>query len=119
MSSHELKDLAQAFLAPTNATHRQYEALRAYFVEQLPGPVVARRFGYTPGSLHQLIHQFRRQSDRQFFVEPPRPGATARDTLRDRIVQLRKQNQSIYDISETLKKEDIHRSPVAIGELLR
>lgn len=31
-------DLAQAFLAPQNACHRQYEALRAYFVEQLPGP---------------------------------------------------------------------------------
>ena len=39
-------DLAQVFLTPDNATHRQYEALRAYVVEQLPGPEVARRFGY-------------------------------------------------------------------------
>ena len=50
-------DLAQVFVAPQNATHRQYEALRAYFVERLPGPEVARRFAYTRGSLHQLIHQ--------------------------------------------------------------
>jgi hypothetical protein len=112
-------DLAQAFLTPDNATHRQYEALRAYFVEQLPGPEVARRFGYTPGSLHQLIHQFRRQPQRQFFVEPPRSGARARDTLRQRIIQLRKQNQSIYDISEALKKEDISRTPAAVAEILR
>ena len=98
-------DLAQVFLTPDNATHRQYEALRAYVVEQLPGPEVARRFGYTPGSLHQLIHQFRRQPHRQFFVEPPPPGG--------------KQNQSIYDISEALKKEDIHRTPAAVAAVLR
>jgi hypothetical protein len=119
MSSHELMDLAQVFLAPDNATHRQYEALRAYFVEQLPGPEVARRFGYTPGSLHQLIHQFRRQPHRQFFVEPPRPGAKTRNTLRERIIQLRKQNQSIYDISEALKNEGIHRTAAAVAAILR
>jgi hypothetical protein len=119
VSSCQLTDLAQAFLTPDNATHRQYEALRAYFVEQLPGPEVAQRFGYTPGSLHQLIHHFRRQPHRQFFVEPPRPGAKTLDTLRQRIIQLRKQNQSIYDISEALKKEDIHRTPAAVAEILR
>ena len=119
MSSSQLMDLAQIFLTPDNATHRQYEALRAYFVEQLPGPEVARRFGYTPGSLHQLIHQFRRQPHRQFFVEPPRPGAKAGDTLRQRIIHLRKQNQSIYDISEALKNEDIHRTPATVAEILR
>src|SRR5271165_7134324 len=112
-------DLAQVFLTPQNAPHRQYEALRAYFVEQLPGPAVARRFGYTNGSLHQLIHQFRRQSLRQFFVAPPRPGVKALDTVRQRIIQLRKQNQSIYDISEALKTENIHRTPPAVAAILR
>jgi Transposase DDE domain len=119
MSNHELMDLAQGFLTPTNATHRQYEALRAYFVERQPGPEVARRFGYTPGSLHQLIHQFRRQPNRRFFVEPPRPGAKTRDPLRERIIQLRKQNQSVYDISEALKTEDIQRTPAAVAAILR
>ena len=37
-SAKNLTPLAQHFLQPTNATHRQYEALRAYFVEGLPGP---------------------------------------------------------------------------------
>ena len=31
-----ITQLARAFLEPTNATHRQYEALRAYFVDGLP-----------------------------------------------------------------------------------
>jgi len=43
-------DLARLFLEPTNAVHRQYEALRAFFIEGLPGAEVARRFGYTRGA---------------------------------------------------------------------
>jgi hypothetical protein len=112
-------DLAQFFLAPQNATHRQYEALRAYFVEQCPGPEVARRYGYTLGSLQQLVYGFRHQPHRRFFAEPPRPGAKTSDRIRQRIIDLRKQNQSIYDISQALYKEGIPRTPVAVAALLR
>lgn len=112
-------DLAQVFLTPQNARPRQYEALRAYFVEHRPGPEVAQRYGYTLGSLHQLVHQFRRQPRRPFFVDSPRPGAKADDALRQRIIQLRKQDQSIYDISEALKKDDVPRTPVAVAQVLR
>ena len=113
-------DLAQAFLSPVNSSHRQYEALRAYFVEKLPGPIVAERFGYTVGSLHQLVHQFRQHPERQFFIEPvSRPGSKADDAVRQRILQLRKQNQSIYDISDALKKEGVSRTPVAVSQVLR
>ena len=31
-------NLAQLLLTPCNTTHRQYEALRAYLVDRLPGP---------------------------------------------------------------------------------
>ena len=50
---------ARFFLEPVNALHRQYEALRAYFVEGLPSAEAARRFGYTPGAFRVLCHQFR------------------------------------------------------------
>jgi hypothetical protein len=112
-------DLAQVFLAPQSATHRQYEALRAYFVEQLPGPEVASRFGYTPGSLQQLVHQFRQQPNRSFFTEPTRPGVKADEAVRKQIVLLRKQNLSVYDISEALKKEGTARTPAAVSQALR
>jgi hypothetical protein len=112
-------DLAHAFLSPQNSTHRQYEALRAYFVERLSGPEVAQRFDYTPGSFHQLVHTFRQQPSRQFFVEPTPPGAKLLDTVRQRILQLRKQNQSVYDISEALKKDGHSRTPAAVAQILR
>lgn len=111
-------ELAQAFLSPRNTAHRQYEALRAYFVEKLPGPDVASRFGYTLGSLHQLVHQFRRQPDRDFFAEKQRPQGTL-DTVRLQIVQLRKQNLSVYDIRRALRKDGVSRSTAAIALVLR
>jgi hypothetical protein len=112
-------DLAHHFLAPHNTAHRQYEALRAYFVERLPGPEVAARFGYTVGSLHQLVHQFRHEPNRRFFVEPAEPAAWSTDVLRQRIIELRQQNQSIYDISRALKREGVERTPVAVAAILR
>jgi len=112
-------DVAQIFLDPQNSTHRQYEALRAYFVDQTPGPEVAQRFGYTLGSFRQLVHQIRQYPDRQFFITPIRPGAKLSDTVRQQIVQLRKQNLSVYDISEALKKEGIERTAVAVADVLK
>ncbi len=119
MSNCELSDIADRFLVPQNTTHRHYEALRAYFVDRVSGPEVARRFGYTPGSLQQLVHQFRQQPDRRFFLEPTPPRPAGTDAVRERIIQLRKQNQSIYDISEALKKEGYPRTPAAVGQVLQ
>jgi hypothetical protein len=67
--------LASRFLEPANSTHRQYEALRAFFVEQTSSAKAAARFGYTPGSLRVLVHQFRKQPDRSLRE---RSGRTVR-----------------------------------------
>jgi hypothetical protein len=112
-------DVAQLFLSPQNTAHRQYEALRAYFVERAPAADVAQRFGYTVGSFHQLAHQFRNDPQRQFFVDNLRPGVKRGDNIRGQIIQLRKQNLSIYDISRSLKNEDVLRTPAAVAKLLK
>ena len=41
-SGIEITDLQSIFLEPRNATHRQYEALRAYYVEGLPSAEAAK-----------------------------------------------------------------------------
>jgi len=112
-------DLAQVFLSPQNTAHRQYEALRAYFVEQLSAAEVARRFGYTTGTVQQLAHQLRNHPQRTFFVDDLRPGVKTKQTLREQIIGLRKQNLSIYDISRALKNEDIQRTPAAVAKVLQ
>lgn len=116
-----LTDLAQVFLRPANATHRQYEALRAYFVERLPSQEAARRFGYSPGSFRVLAHDFRHNPQRLFF-RPPAKGpqrAPKTDPLRQQIIQARKQNLSIYDISRALRLEGHSLSPVSIAQILK
>ena len=41
--SKKLTKMTQVFLEPTNTTHRQYEALRAFFVDELPGKEAAQK----------------------------------------------------------------------------
>jgi len=112
---------ARYFLHPSNPTHRQYEALRAYFVEGLASAEAARRFGYSPGSFRVLCHQFRAYPTRAFFLPPAKGPASApkSDPVRERVVALRKQNLSIYDISEELAAAGTRLSPAAVSLLLK
>ena len=123
MSRKEItdSDIKRVFLEPANPTHRQYEALRAYFIEGLPSAATAARFGYTPGSFRVLCHGFRQDLQRPFFLPVLKgPQALAkRNTAREKIIELRKQNLSIYDISRTLKEEDRRLSPAAVARLLK
>lgn len=120
-SPKNLTPLVEHFLRPANATHRQYEALRAYFVEGLPGPEVAKRFGYTYASFRTLAYQFRQDPSRAFFLTPAKGPQTAakKQTLRDRVIALRKQNLSIYDISRALTADGQPICPVAVDQLLK
>jgi len=117
----KLTNPAQAFLRPVNSTHRQYEALRAYFVDKLPSKDVAGRFGYSPGSFRVLVHDFRRNPQRPFFL-PPAKGpkeSPKSDPLRSQIIQARKQNLSVYDIERLLQEQGHRLSAVSIAKILK
>jgi hypothetical protein len=120
-NSKDRLTLAHRFLEPSNSTHRQYEALRAFFVEGLPSAEAAARFGYTPASFRALVHQFRHQPDRTFFGPTPRegrpPGRQRR--LHDQVVALRKQNLSVHDISRALARDGESLSPAAVAAILK
>ena len=47
------------FLHPAPVLHRQYEAVRAVFLERRPLAQVAQQFGYRYGSLRNLVADFR------------------------------------------------------------
>lgn len=95
--------------------------MRAYFVEGRSAQEAARAFGYTPGAFHVLAHHFRREPDPVFFVSP-RHGPQSRpkkSAALELIVQLRKQNHSVYEISQILKERNCPLSPTAVREVLR
>lgn len=117
----DLTDCRQFFAEPAHPRHRQYEALRSFFVDHQPSHVVARAFGYSPGSFRVLCHQFRRDPDPQFFHSPSRGPRTQphKSKAHDLAVALRKQNHSVYEISQALKEHGTPLSPTAVREVLR
>ena len=52
------------FLEPKQTFQRQYEALRAVFVEAQPIDQVAARFGYKPSALKSMASRFRAECRR-------------------------------------------------------
>ena len=116
-----LTQIEQFFLEPSCAKQRQYEALRAYFVEKRPAPEVARDFGYSVGAFRVMCHGFRRDPNPVFF-HTPRKGPKDqphKSPARRRVIELRKRNHSIYEISAILKEAGMRLSPTAVGEILK
>jgi hypothetical protein len=116
-----LSECRRFFTEPGSARQRQYEAFRAFFVEERPSSEVARAFGYTPGSFQVMCHAFRRDRHPEFFVSP-KPGPRSqpkKSVARDTIVEMRKRNHSVYEISEALKARDLGLSPTAVREVLK
>jgi hypothetical protein len=111
------------FLAPEKPLHRQYEALRAFFVEGQSSQDVARRFGYTPGAFRVLCHEFRHDPEKRdsFFphVKHGPQSAPVRDRVRDLAVAMRKKNLSVYDIQRELAAAGHSISINALSTLLR
>ena len=70
----------QFFTQPTQTFHRRYEALRAVFVDGRPQNEVAEQFGYTHGTMRQMVLEFRLHCDTNevaaespfFETSPPR-----------------------------------------------
>lgn len=120
-SPKDLIACRQFFLETTQPKHRQYEALRAYFVDGQPSREAARTFGYSVGSFRVLCHHFRRDAQPEFFVTPAHGAQTQphKTAARDTIVALRKQNASVYEISETLHARGLALSPTAVREVLK
>jgi hypothetical protein len=114
---------AQFFLAPEKPLHRQYEALRAFFVGGSPSREVARRFDYTPGAFRVLCHEFRHDPERRkSFFQDVRHGpqnAPVRDRVRTLAIAMRKKNLSVYDIQRELAAAGHAISINALSILMR
>ena len=116
----DITDCRRFFAEPATARQRQYEALRAFFLDGLTSKEVAHRFGYSHGAFRVLCHDFRRGLLRDFFATT-RPGPREqpkKSKARDQVLALRKRNYSIYDISRALKEQGIILSATAVREIL-
>jgi hypothetical protein len=122
-AGNTLTDPARFFRIPASPRHRQYEALRAYFLDERPSAEVARSFGYSPGAFRVLCHQFRYdQRARELFVSASMgrpPGVRRQNSVREQVVTLRKKNYSVLDISRALGERGLRVTQAAARDILR
>jgi transposase len=111
----------ERFTQPTVAAHRRYEALRAYYVEDLSPAEIAARFGYTKASVQTLISQYR-QADPGELFQVSRPGPKRqpkKDAARERVIELRRARHGIEEIVAELERAGTPLSRTAVWEVLR
>src|SRR5437899_8105106 len=97
------------FTAPEEVNQRRYEALRAFYVEGLTHAQAGARFGYTRWGMVNLVREHR-AGRLQLFAPARKPGpqpgsAPAKDAARARVIALRRQGLSTYEISARLGTE--------------
>ena len=111
---------AEYFLRPVGASQRRYEALRAYFVENMPASQVASKFGYTAGSVHQMATSLRSGKLALFTEAKPGPKGPRKATsaVRARVLTLRGKGRSITEISTVLAAEGFRLSAQSVWEIL-
>src|SRR5258705_8047420 len=117
---YSITNCRRFFAEPATLRQRQYEALRAFYLEGLTSAHAAARFGYSPGAFRVLCHAFRRGELPEFFAAT-RPGPRdqpKKSAAQERIIALRKRNYSVYDISRALKQQGTPLSATAVREVL-
>jgi len=110
------------FTAPSSVSQRRYEALRAVFVDGLSYAEAGRRFGYTRWAMVDLARQLR-AGKLSLFAPPGRPGrrlgaAPKKDAVRARVIELRREGLSSYEISTRLSAEGTPLNRTSVGEIL-
>src|SRR5712692_7281682 len=118
----EQREGAEAFTAPAQVNQRRYEALRAYFTEGLSYAEAGARLGYTRWAMINLVRDYR-AGKLELFAPPRRPGplpgvAPAKDRARGRVIALRRQGLSAYEISARLAAEGTPLNRTSVGEIL-
>ena len=113
---------AEAFTAPDQVNHRRYEALRAFYVDGLTYAQAGERAGYTRWAMVNLVREYR-AGKLELFAPPRRPGpppgiAPAKDRARGRVIELRRDGLSTYEISARLATEGTPLNRTSVGEIL-
>src|SRR6266516_4241764 len=109
-----------AFARPASVNQRRYEAIRRSLYEGASLAEAAARFGYARSALASLVRDWR-AGRLTLFAEPGRPGrrrAPRKDAARARVIELRRQGLSVYEISTRLAAEGRPLNRTGVGQIL-
>ena len=115
-----MRDGAEYFTAPAGAAQRRYEALRAYFLDEMPAAEAADRFGYSTASIHQMATLLRKGRLNLFAETRPGPKGPRKATgqLRARALELRAAGHSVTEIAAALTSEGMPVSAQTVWQIL-
>ena len=108
------------FLNPTSISQKKYEALRMYFIDEVPAAEVAKKFGYTYRGFTTLVTWFRKHrknSNSEIFFLEKKPGRKRPkniESAENLIIQLRLTNHSIPEIKTILDSKGYNCSEKTI-----
>jgi len=100
---------------------RRYEALRAYLYEGASLQQAAGAAGYTRSALASLVRDLR-AGKVTVFAPPGVPGrknSPKKDAARGRVIELRREGLSIYEISVRITREGTPLGRSAVSDILR
>jgi hypothetical protein len=100
---------------------RRYEALRAYLFQGASLQQAADATGYTRDALASLVRDLR-AGRLTVFAPPGTPGrksAPKKDAARGRVIELRGDGLSVYEISTRLGQEGTPLGRTAVSDILR
>ena len=114
-----MREGAEYFTAPAEPAQRRYEALRAYFVDDVPAAEVGDRFGYSPATVHQLAAELRAGRTQLFVSSKPGPkGPRKSARIRDQVLALRAQDHSVTDIARRVTMDGTPVSAQTVWAIL-
>lgn len=120
-----MHDHSKFFLEPQNPTHKLYEALRTFYIYRQPSREIAKKFGWSENYFNKARSRFHqavlRDNPPQFFVEksPGQKEIEIEATLKEQIVELRRESHSIQDIKAILNAKGIRVSLRQVNKVLK
>ena len=108
------------FLHPKSARQRQYDALRDYYLNDLSQKEASEKYGYSISTFQTLVRDFKNR--KIVFFPAVKMGPKKKqmpDTIKEKIIKLRKENHSIYEIRDILKRDGFSWSLDSISRILR
>lgn len=111
---------ATFFSHPKTPGQKQYEALRAFYVDHVQGGEVARRYGYTYAAFNSLKQRFK-SGGLEFFMTPPRgpKGPRMDPAARFKIIECRKKGVSVSQTVEILETLGMPTSISSVARVLK
>ena len=112
------------FTNPSSPVHRQYLALKLFFVDELTAEQVSVGSGYSTSTVYSMVRDFKKKltdsNEDPFFKEfkAGRKPIEHADEVKETVINLRKKYLSVPDIQIALNALDIHLPIYSIEKII-